>query len=60
MTGVQLLFWSSDDPTDLGNGSPELGLTFGFRAMTVFNALDENGLWFGPLGEHHHVVWSTD
>ncbi len=60
VTGVQLLRWASDDPTDLGNGSPEVGFAFGVREMTVFNALDENGLWFGPLGRHHQVVWSAD
>ena len=54
VTSVALLRWQAIGAA----ASPELGFAFGVRELTVFNAGDENGLWFGPLSPDHHIVWS--
>ncbi|MFC4516363.1 hypothetical protein [Streptomyces ehimensis] len=42
---VELLGWASGDPDQ---GSVSVGLVFDASRVTVFNALDENGLSFDP------------
>ncbi|MFV2118363.1 hypothetical protein ACE14D_07925 [Streptomyces sp. Act-28] len=42
---VELLQWTG---RDAARGTVEIGLGFGTDRVTVFNALDENGLDFGP------------
>ncbi|MFJ7154123.1 hypothetical protein ACIQUQ_04215 [Streptomyces sp. NPDC101118] len=45
LTAVELLEWTGED---LAQGSVGVGFTFGTGRVTLFNALDENGLGFGP------------
>jgi hypothetical protein len=44
---VELLEWAGGDD-DMANGSIAIGLDFAPTWLTIFNALDENGLAFGP------------
>lgn len=44
LSAVELMEWTGGDVAD---GMVALGMVFGSRCVTVFNALDENGLDFG-------------
>ncbi|MEU5563508.1 hypothetical protein [Micromonospora musae] len=46
LTAVELLEWAGGD---LADGSVAVGLRFADGWLTVYNALDENGLTFGQL-----------
>jgi hypothetical protein len=45
LTGVDLLEWAGGDVAD---GNVDVSFVLGPERVTVFNALDENGLTFGP------------
>ncbi|MFD5322800.1 hypothetical protein [Streptomyces sp. NPDC127092] len=49
LTGVELLEWTG---RDLAQGNVDVSLVFTTGRVTVFNALDENGLRFTPPGPH--------
>ncbi|WP_344602482.1 hypothetical protein [Sporichthya brevicatena] len=59
LTGVQVLVHRSERPGDFANGTVSIGFSFNDRRVEVFNALDENGLSFDPLGLEHVVVWEA-
>jgi hypothetical protein len=46
MHTVELLEWCSADPGDLANGTVAVHFGFERAQLTVYNALDENGLAF--------------
>ncbi len=48
---VELLEWLGDD---VAQGSVALGFTFAEAHLTIFNALDENGLEHTPPGTDYH------
>ncbi|MGW0928938.1 hypothetical protein [Streptomyces sp. NPDC002644] len=50
---VELLEWRT--PAGAAAGTVDISLVLGARRVTVFNALDENGLGFGPPGPHQRV-----
>lgn len=45
LTDVQLLEWTGPD---LARGTVAVGFVFTARRLTIYNALDENNLVFGP------------
>jgi hypothetical protein len=47
LRGVELLEWTGDDG-DLANGMVALGFTLTSGHLTIYNALDENGIEFHP------------
>ncbi|MEV5123361.1 hypothetical protein AB0K49_11190 [Streptomyces decoyicus] len=47
LKGVELLEWTG---RDMARGSVDVSFDFEVNRATVFNALDENGLSFGPPG----------
>ncbi|GAA2334420.1 hypothetical protein Scani_59040 [Streptomyces caniferus] len=47
LKGVELLEWTG---RDLAQGTTDVSFVFETSRVTVFNALDENGLSFGPPG----------
>ncbi|MFK0214509.1 MULTISPECIES: hypothetical protein [unclassified Streptomyces] len=47
LRAVELLEWTGED---VAQGNVDVSLTFGTGRVTVFNALDENGLSFAPPG----------
>ena len=54
---VELLEWVGADD-DMANGSVAIGLDLTSTWLTIFNALDENGLAFGPPDSsyrHHYL-----
>ncbi len=44
---VELLEWAGD-VGDIANGSIAIGVEFASTWLTIFNALDENGIAYGP------------
>ncbi|MEV6371332.1 hypothetical protein AB0L86_31060 [Micromonospora musae] len=55
LTAVELLEWAGGD---LADGTFAVGLRFADGWLTVYNALDENGLAFGqlkPQYRRHHL-----
>lgn len=51
LRAVELLEWSGGD-RDMANGMVALGLTFTDAHLTVYNAMDENGLSFDPPDDY--------
>ncbi|MFH8627517.1 hypothetical protein ACH4A8_37470 [Streptomyces vietnamensis] len=49
LTGVELIEWTGGD---LAQGNVDVSFVFGTSRVTVFNALDENGLSFSPPDQH--------
>ncbi|MFJ8011141.1 hypothetical protein [Streptomyces sp. NPDC096339] len=49
LKGVELLEWTG---RDLAGGSVDVSFVFETSRVTVFNALDENGLGFAPPDRH--------
>ncbi|MFG2495735.1 hypothetical protein ACGFSD_32510 [Streptomyces caniferus] len=49
LKGVELLEWTG---RDLAQGTTDVSFVFETSRVTVFNALDENGLSFGPPGRN--------
>jgi hypothetical protein len=54
---VDLLEWCGDQD-DMANGMAAIGFTLESTHLTIFNALDENGLEFGPPGLHYRYFSS--
>ena len=57
LTRVTLLGWAGAD-NDMANGSVAIGLDLAPAWLTVYNAMDENGLAFGPPDSsyrRHHL-----
>lgn len=52
LQSVELLEWASDSQ-DLANGSIAIGLDLAPAWLTIFNALDENGLDYQPPGRNY-------
>ncbi|MEU6865378.1 hypothetical protein ABZ924_19240 [Streptomyces sp. NPDC046876] len=49
LKGVELLEWTGGDPAE---GNVDVSFVFETSRVTVFNALDENGLSFAPPDQH--------
>ncbi|MBC9718781.1 hypothetical protein H9Y04_40265 [Streptomyces sp. TRM66268-LWL] len=52
LAGVELLEWAV---RDMAQGNVDISFVFETGRVTVFNALDENGLSFAPPGRHQRI-----
>lgn len=59
LTGVQVLVHQAQRSEDFADGTVSIGFCFADHRVEVFNALDENGLRFDPLGPEHVVAWEA-
>jgi hypothetical protein len=53
LTGVELLEWTA---VDLSQGNVDVSFAFEAGRVTVYNALDENGLSFDPPGPNQRPI----
>ncbi|MEU2389550.1 hypothetical protein [Streptomyces sp. NPDC007369] len=52
LKGVELLEWTG---RDVAHGNVDVSFAFETGRVTVFNALDENGVGFGPPGPSQRI-----
>ncbi|WP_369141888.1 hypothetical protein [Streptomyces sp. R44] len=52
LQGVELIEWTGGD---LAEGNVDVSFVFEASRVTVFDALDENGLSFSPPGQHQRT-----
>ncbi|GIF67446.1 hypothetical protein Ais01nite_54810 [Asanoa ishikariensis] len=53
LRSIEILEWIGDGQRDMAEGSLAIGFDFAPAWVTIFNALDENGLEYGPPGPHY-------